>query len=82
MLCTIYLIDIGTFVGDTIPHPPYDPLDDKEMVDVVEGESPPRVQILVGIWRRVDIRFRMELGDRLCRLLVDEEVYLVMIKGI
>ena len=76
MFCTIYFVDIGTFFGDMIPPSPDDLVDDEEMADDVDqGERPPWVQIPTGMRCRVDFRFRMELHDRLCRLLVDEGVY-------
>ena len=86
MLCTIYFVDIGTFIGDMIPPPPNDlGVDVDEEMEEVEnhGKRPnPRVQIPMGMRRRVDIRLRMELGDRICRLLVDEGVFLVTIREI
>ena len=56
-----------------IPFPLYDPVDDEEMEEAAyQGDGPPRVQILADMRRRAEIRFRMELGDRLCRLMVDD----------
>ena len=82
MLCTIYFVCIGTFIGDMPPPPPDDHVDDEEMVEAMEGERPPQVQIPMGMRRRDDIRFRMELGDQLCRLLVDEGVCPATIRDI
>ena len=69
MLCTIYFVDIGTFVGDMIPPPPDDLVDDEEMAEAADqGDRPPWVQIPASMRRSVDIQFKMDLGDRLCRI--------------
>ena len=60
MLCTIYFVDIITFVRG-MPPPPLDV--DEEMVEATVGEGCPQVQILANMWRRPNIRFKMELGD-------------------
>ena len=70
------------FIGDMPPPPLDDPIDDDEMVEGVEGEIPPQVQIPAGMPRKVDNHFRMELGDRPCGLFVDERVFPMMIRDI
>ena len=53
-----------------IPPPPDDPgiFVDEEMAKAADqGDiTDPRVQIPLGVRRRVDTRFRMELDDQLC----------------
>ena len=86
-MCTIYFVDIRTFVGDEIPSPPNDPgVDVDEEMEEAEDEGdrpdPDQVQIHAGVRRRLDTRFRMELGDQLYRLLVDAGVHPTMIREI
>lgn len=76
-MCIIYFVDIGTLVGDEILAQPNDPgVDvDDEMTEVEDqGDIPDHDWVLIhaGVRHRSDTRFRMELGDQLCRLLVDE----------
>ena len=85
MLCTyIYFANIGSFDGDEMPPPPndlgLDPDDDQDMADAEDqaGEDTPGphvAQVSTSVARRrPDTRFRMELGDQLCALLVEGEV--------
>ena len=79
MFCTIYIADIGTFIGDIPPPLAYD---DEEMMHEAAMGHIPRVQIPCGMHRRLDTRFRLELGDRLSSLLTDVGVFPALMQEI
>jgi hypothetical protein len=78
-LWTIYFADIDTFIGD-VPPPPTN--DDEEMMHEAAMGHIPRVQIPCGMHRRLDTRFRLELGDRLSSLLTEVGVLRALMREI
>jgi hypothetical protein len=63
----LYFADVGTFVGDMPP--PLPPDADEEMVEAVVGQGP-QPHIPPDMRRRPDLRYRMEVCDRLTAVLV------------
>ena len=94
MLCNcIHFGDIGSFDGDDMPAPPNDPSvdpnDDQDMLDADDHEAsaeipaPASMPILTfGRHGRLDSRFRLELGDQLYALIVEEGVMLATMRDI
>ena len=95
MLCTcIYFVDIGSFDGKdmpTLPHDPgVDPDDDQGMPDVEDhqeaGAKRPALAgasvLPFGRHDRLDIRYRMELGDQLTALIVEAGIRLANMRDI
>jgi hypothetical protein len=60
LLCTIYFVDIGTFIRGMPPPPPY--VDEEMMPEAAVGQGP-RVEIPDGIHCRLDTRLKVDLGD-------------------
>ena len=77
-MCTIYFVDIDTFLGDVPPPPPYA---DEEIPEDVTGQVT-RVQISGDMRHRSYTRFRLELGDQICALLVELGVHPVLMQDI
>ena len=87
----IYFTDIGSFFGVEMPPPPNDPSvdpdDDQEMADAEDqaGDRPgphDQAHVPAGVRRRLDTQFRMDLGDQICQLLVEEEFRTTTIREI
>jgi hypothetical protein len=68
----LYFAYLGTFVGDMPPPPPPDA--NEEMVEVVSGQGP-QLHIPLNMWRRPDLRYRMEVCDRMSEVLVGAGVH-------
>jgi hypothetical protein len=68
----LYFADVGTFVGDMPPPPPPDA--DEEMVEAAVGQGP-QPHIPPDMRRRPDLRYRMEVCDRLSAVLVGVGVF-------
>ena len=83
-MCTyIYFAYIGSLDGDEmsppLDDPGVDPDYDQDMANVddqagTDRPGPHVTQVPTGVRHRPDTRFRMELGNQLCRLLVEEGV--------
>jgi hypothetical protein len=63
----LYFIDVVTFVGDMPPSLPPDA--DEEIIEVAVGRGP-QLHIALGMRRRPNLRYRMEVCDRLSAVLV------------
>ena len=63
----LYLADVGTFFGDMPPPSP--PNLDEDMVVVAIGQGP-QPHIPPDMQRRPDLKYRMEVCDRLSAILV------------
>jgi hypothetical protein len=79
LFCTIYFADIGTFIGD--PPPPLAD-DDEDIILEVMASQGPQVQIPDGMHRRLDTRFRLELGDQISALLTKVGVFPALMRDI
>ena len=91
-MCTyIYFSNIGSFDGDDMPTPPndpgVDPDDDQEMADAEDWAganipAPHVAQVPAGVRGRPNTIFRMDLGEQICQLLVEEGVKLATMREI